>query len=47
MIGSPYPDLPRKREGGPVDPEACAELARFFRAEIQRIIAASEPYTPT
>ncbi|GAA2914887.1 phospholipase D-like domain-containing protein [Streptosporangium fragile] len=36
VIGSPYPDLP-KREGGPVDPAACAEIARFFRAEIQRI----------
>jgi phosphatidylserine/phosphatidylglycerophosphate/cardiolipin synthase-like enzyme len=43
VIGSPYPDLP-KREGGPVDPEACAELARFFRAEIQRIEQAGERF---
>ncbi|MFE3449673.1 phosphatidylserine/phosphatidylglycerophosphate/cardiolipin synthase family protein [Nonomuraea sp. NPDC059194] len=43
VIGSPYPDLP-KREGGPVDPAACAELARFFRAEIERIEAAGERF---
>ncbi|MEU7900728.1 phospholipase D-like domain-containing protein [Nonomuraea sp. NPDC049152] len=43
VIGSPYPDLP-KREGGPVDPAACAELARFFRTEIQRIEAAGERF---
>ncbi|MEV6867391.1 phospholipase D-like domain-containing protein [Streptosporangium subroseum] len=43
VIGSPYPDLP-KREGGPVDSEACAELARFFRAEIQRIEQAGERF---
>jgi phosphatidylserine/phosphatidylglycerophosphate/cardiolipin synthase-like enzyme len=36
VIGSPYPDLP-EREGGPVDPAACAEIARYFRAEITRI----------
>jgi phosphatidylserine/phosphatidylglycerophosphate/cardiolipin synthase-like enzyme len=46
VIGSPYPGLPRK-EGGPVDPGACAELARFFRAEIERIIAAGVPYRPS
>ncbi len=45
VLGSPYPDLPRK-EGGPVDQAACAELTGFFRTEIERIIAASEPYTP-
>ncbi|WP_449064550.1 hypothetical protein [Planomonospora algeriensis] len=44
VIGSPYPDLPA-REGGPVDPAACAELARFFRAEIRRIEAAGERFT--
>ncbi|MFD1934843.1 MULTISPECIES: phospholipase D-like domain-containing protein [Nonomuraea] len=43
VIGSPYPDLP-KREGGPVDPAACAELARFFRMEIERIEAAGERF---
>ncbi|MGV9302527.1 MULTISPECIES: phospholipase D-like domain-containing protein [unclassified Nonomuraea] len=43
VIGSPYPDLPR-REGGPVDPAACAELARFFRTEILRIEAAGERF---
>jgi phosphatidylserine/phosphatidylglycerophosphate/cardiolipin synthase-like enzyme len=36
VIGSPYPDLPT-REGGPVDATACAEIARYFRAEIMRI----------
>ena len=45
VLGSPYPDLPKK-EGGPVDPAACAELTGFFRTEIERIIAASDPYTP-
>ncbi|MFC4063086.1 phospholipase D-like domain-containing protein [Planomonospora corallina] len=44
VIGSPYPDLP-EREGGPVDPAACAELARFFRTEIRRIEAAGERFT--
>ncbi|GGK45183.1 hypothetical protein Ppa06_00830 [Planomonospora parontospora subsp. parontospora] len=44
VIGSPYPDLPA-REGGPVDPAACAELARFFRAEIRRIEAAGDRFT--
>ncbi|WP_157248169.1 phospholipase D-like domain-containing protein [Nonomuraea typhae] len=43
VIGSPYPDLP-KREGGPVNPEACAELARFFRTEIKRIEASGERF---
>ncbi|GAA2684332.1 MULTISPECIES: phospholipase D-like domain-containing protein [Nonomuraea] len=43
VIGSPYPDLP-KREGGPVDPAACAELTRFFRDEIHRIEAAGERF---
>ena len=45
VLGNPYPDLP-KDKGGPVDVAACAELARFFRTEIDRIIAASNPYQP-
>jgi phosphatidylserine/phosphatidylglycerophosphate/cardiolipin synthase-like enzyme len=36
VIGSPYLDL-KRGDGGPVDPEACAAIARFFRAEIVRI----------
>ena len=24
--------------GGPVDPKACAEIARYFRTEIERIV---------
>jgi phosphatidylserine/phosphatidylglycerophosphate/cardiolipin synthase-like enzyme len=36
VMGSPYLDL-KRAEGGPVEPEACAELARFFRTEIVRI----------
>ncbi|MBG0831087.1 phospholipase [Planomonospora sp. ID67723] len=43
VLGSPYPDLP-EREGGPVDPAACAELARFFRTEIRRMEAAGERF---
>jgi phosphatidylserine/phosphatidylglycerophosphate/cardiolipin synthase-like enzyme len=43
VIGSPYPDLP-PREGGPVDPTACAELTRYFRAEIHRIQQAGERF---
>jgi phosphatidylserine/phosphatidylglycerophosphate/cardiolipin synthase-like enzyme len=45
VCGSPYLDLPRD-EGGPVDPDRCAELAAFFRTEIERIIADSVPYQP-
>ena len=45
MLGSPYADLPRK-EGGPVDLDACAELAAYFRAEIERIVTAGVPYRP-
>ncbi|GLW06703.1 hypothetical protein Misp01_18330 [Microtetraspora sp. NBRC 13810] len=41
VLGSPYPGLPA-REGGPVDPAACAELAGYFRTEIQRIERAGE-----
>jgi phosphatidylserine/phosphatidylglycerophosphate/cardiolipin synthase-like enzyme len=43
VMGSPYLDLP-KSKGGPVDPVAGAELARFFRAEIQRIEAAGDRF---
>jgi phosphatidylserine/phosphatidylglycerophosphate/cardiolipin synthase-like enzyme len=46
VLGSPYPDLPRD-EGGPVDPEACAELAGFFRTEIERIESVSDRWEPT
>ena len=42
VMGSPYVDLPR-RDGGPVDPAACADLAGFFRTEIARIERAGEP----
>jgi phosphatidylserine/phosphatidylglycerophosphate/cardiolipin synthase-like enzyme len=45
VIGSPYPELP-KTEGGPVDPDACAELARFFRTEIERIESVSDRWEP-
>ncbi|GAA5083098.1 phosphatidylserine/phosphatidylglycerophosphate/cardiolipin synthase-like enzyme [Thermocatellispora tengchongensis] len=44
VLGSPYPDLPR-REGGPRDAEACAALAGFFRQEIRRIQGAGERFT--
>ncbi|WP_422769325.1 phospholipase D-like domain-containing protein [Plantactinospora sp. WMMC1484] len=43
VLGSPYPDLPRG-EGGPTDLDRCAELAAFFRAEIDRIEAAGERF---
>jgi phosphatidylserine/phosphatidylglycerophosphate/cardiolipin synthase-like enzyme len=45
VLGSPFPDLPRK-DGGPVDQNACAEICRFFRTEIDRIIAAGERFVP-
>ena len=44
VIGSPYPDLPR-REGGPTNLGRCAEITSFFRAEIQRIEAAGQRFT--
>jgi len=44
VIGSPYPDLP-VRDGGPVDPKACAEIATYFRTEIERIIAGGTRFT--
>jgi phosphatidylserine/phosphatidylglycerophosphate/cardiolipin synthase-like enzyme len=43
VIGSPYPDLP-EREGGPVDPVRCAEIARYFRTEIERIRSTGERF---
>ena len=43
VIGSPY-DLPEDK-GGPVDHDACAEIARYFRREIERIIDTSDPYS--
>lgn len=43
VIGSPYPDLP-EREGGPVDPDRCAEIAAFFRTEIERIRVTGERF---
>lgn len=46
VLGSPYPDLP-KSEGGPVDVDECAAICRFFREEIDRVIAdLSEQYVP-
>jgi len=42
VLGSPFADLPRK-QGGPVDPAACADVCAFFRAEVIRIIAAGVP----
>jgi phosphatidylserine/phosphatidylglycerophosphate/cardiolipin synthase-like enzyme len=45
VLGSPYPELPPK-EGGPPDLDACAELTGYFRDEIERIVAAGEPYEP-
>ena len=45
VLGSPFPKLPAK-DGGPVDQAACAEICRFFRDEIERIIAAGERVEP-
>jgi phosphatidylserine/phosphatidylglycerophosphate/cardiolipin synthase-like enzyme len=39
VLGSPKLDL-TPAEGGPVDPVACAEIAQFFRTEIDRIVLA-------
>jgi phosphatidylserine/phosphatidylglycerophosphate/cardiolipin synthase-like enzyme len=44
VIGSPHADL-APRNGGPVDTVECAAIARFFRAEIQRIEASGERFT--
>lgn len=44
VIGSPY-DLPENK-GGPVDHTACAEIAGYFRGEIDRIIQGSAPFQP-
>ena len=43
IMGSPYPDLAAD-EGGPVDGAECAALTTFFRDEIDRIIAGSDPF---
>jgi len=43
IIGSPY-NL-GDNEGGPVDHNACNEIAEFFRNEIERIIKFSDPYS--
>ncbi|HEV2061173.1 MAG TPA: phospholipase D-like domain-containing protein [Solirubrobacteraceae bacterium] len=45
VLGSPFADLPRK-EGGPVDQAACADVCAFFRGEIERIITAGERFAP-
>lgn len=42
VIGSPY-DLPDNK-GGPVDHVACAQISRFFRDEVQRIIGVSSAF---
>jgi hypothetical protein len=39
VIGSPYPL--DDDDGGPVNQSHCIEIARFFREEINRIIALS------
>jgi len=38
VLGSPKLDL-KPTEGGPVDQAGCAEIARYFRTEIDRIVA--------
>ncbi|GIG87372.1 phospholipase D-like domain-containing protein [Plantactinospora endophytica] len=43
VLGSPYPDLPR-REGGPTNLDRCAEITAFFRAEIERIELAGQRF---
>jgi phosphatidylserine/phosphatidylglycerophosphate/cardiolipin synthase-like enzyme len=43
VIGSPYEDLPA-REGGPVDKEQVAAIAKHMRAEIDRIVADSDEW---
>jgi phosphatidylserine/phosphatidylglycerophosphate/cardiolipin synthase-like enzyme len=45
VLGSPYLDLPRD-QGGPVDLDACAEIAAFFRSEIERIESVSDRWEP-
>ncbi len=44
VMGSPF-DLPENK-GGPVDHNACAEICRFFRREIERIKRGSDLYQP-
>ena len=38
VLGSPKLDL-QPADGGPVDPAGCAEITRYFRTEIDRIVA--------
>ena len=38
VLGSPKLDL-KPDDGGPVDQAACAAIAAYFRAEIDRIVA--------
>ena len=45
VIGNPFKDLP-KSKGGPVDLVKCAEIANYFRREINRIIDNSDKYVP-
>ena len=47
VIGTPYANLP-KREGGPVDMDACKEIADYMRKEINRIVSekVSDPWKP-
>ncbi|MDQ3729664.1 MAG: phospholipase D-like domain-containing protein [Actinomycetota bacterium] len=45
VIGSPYEGLPKK-EGGPVDKQACTQIADYMRKEIERIVSVSEPWKP-
>ena len=45
VIGSPYADLPESK-GGPVDLNACADIATYFRSEINRIVDNSDEYVP-
>ena len=42
VLGSPFPTV----EGITVNAAACQALAGHMKAEIERIIAASDPYTP-
>lgn len=44
VIGSPHELKPN--EGGPVDHDECARICKFFRSEIDRIVALSELYHP-
>jgi len=45
VIGSPYAGLPPK-DGGPVDPARCGEIADYLRTEIDRIVSVSDKWHP-